>query len=93
MQEFDVETVPLRAKAAYWDPADPEPFLALAGTRYLRTEGETAVVTSNGAPEGTEMTVYPGWAVIRAAGSGDGQALFVTPENLQEPFGPWGPAS
>jgi hypothetical protein len=72
-QEFDVETVPMRAKAALWDPADPEPFLRLAGTRYLRAEGDLAITRND---DGTEDSVYPGWAVIRPDGSGDGEAIF-----------------
>jgi hypothetical protein len=75
-EEFDVETVPMRAKAALWDPADPGPFLRLAGTRYLRAEGDAAVFRSD---DGREMRAYPGWAVIRPDGSGDGEAIFDAP--------------
>jgi hypothetical protein len=84
-----VATRELQGDAEAWDPGNPAPFLALAGSRVIRVEGETAVVTSNGAPEGTEMTVYPGWLAVRADGSGDGEALFATPESIGEPFGPW----
>ena len=88
-----VETRPLAGDAEAWDPENPGPFEALAGSRFIRTEGETAIVTSRGAPDGTEMPVYPGWLVIRADGSTDGEALFATPENLGGLFGTWEPVS
>lgn len=87
-----VATIPMEAEAEAWDPGDPEPFKRLAGTRYLRTEGEKAIVMTTCAPDGAETAVYPGWLAVRADGSGDGQALFVTPDSLTEPFGPWSPA-
>jgi hypothetical protein len=68
-----VATIPMEADAEVWDPAHPEAFLRLAGTRYLRTEGDVAVVLND---DGREDSVWPGWSVIRPDGSGDGEAIF-----------------
>lgn len=76
-----VATIPMEGDAEFWDPADPGPFLRLAGTRYLRAEGEVAVILNG---DGREDYVYPGWAVIRPDGSGAGEAIFTPAKNLGE---------
>jgi hypothetical protein len=73
VEEFEVETVPMKATAVPWNPADPAPFIRLAGRRYLRTEGDVAVIRND---DGREDSVYPGWSVVRPHGSEDGEAIF-----------------
>jgi hypothetical protein len=72
-----VHTNPLSADAEPLDPANPGPFIALAGSQFLRQEGDTVVYQSR---EGREGRAYPGWLVVRPDGSGD--AMFADPENL-----------
>lgn len=62
-----------------FDPDSPRAFAEAAGSQFVRLEGRAAVIRTEG---GAEMPVYPGWAVIRPDGSGDGKARFVTPEVL-----------
>ncbi len=81
-----VSTRPLEGAAEAWDPADPGPFQALAGSQFAGREGDTALIRTQG---GCVMHAHPGWLVIRADGSGDGEALFTSPENAWEPFGTW----
>jgi hypothetical protein len=78
-----------RASASYatWDPADQEPFRALAGSQIARVEGSTAVVRLQ---DGHEVPVYEGWLVVRLDGTADGEALFTTPQNVgDDPSAVW----
>lgn len=74
-----LKTNPIEAEAAALDPADPDPFIALAGSQFIRMDGETVVYRSR---EGREGRAYPGWLVVRRDGSGDGGALFTDPVNV-----------
>jgi hypothetical protein len=74
-----VHTNPLSADAEPLDPANPGPFIALAGSQFVRMDGESALYRSR---EGREGRAYPGWLVIRPDGSGDGGALFADPVNV-----------
>jgi len=62
-----------------WDPADPRPFIAAAGTRFIRAEGDRAVVWNE---NGTEADVYPGWLAFRPDGSGPDGAIFTPAKNV-----------
>jgi len=73
---------PVAGEAAAWDPVDPGPFRELAGTQFLRAEGDLAVVRARG---GDEDVIRPGWLVIRPDGSKDGEAVFVSADNLGGP--------
>jgi hypothetical protein len=70
-------TNPLSADAEPLDPGNPGPFIALAGSQFVRMDGDAALYTSR---EGREGRAYPGWLVIRPDGSDD--ALFADPENV-----------
>jgi hypothetical protein len=70
-------TRPLQAAAAAWDPADPEPFKALAGSQFAGTDGDLAVIRTQG---GCTMHVHPGWLAFRIDGSDS--ASFMTPEHV-----------
>jgi hypothetical protein len=72
----------LEGELEVWDPANPGPFTALAGTRLLRVIGDGTAVIRSADPDGTEDTVYPGWLVFRADGSGDDGAVFTAPYNV-----------
>jgi hypothetical protein len=74
------ETIIFAGPAAAWNPDDQEKFRALAGSQFLRVEGPNAIVLS---ADGQETTVYPGWIVTRPDGSGDGQAVFDTPNRVR----------
>ena len=63
-------------EAAAWDPADPGPFAALAGDRYLGADGDLAVIRTR---SGCVMHAHPGWVVVRPDGSGGGEAVFAAP--------------
>jgi len=77
-----VKTRPLEGDAAVWDPADPEPFTALAGAQFLGSEGDTALIRTRG---GCVMHAHPGWLAIRLDGGEDVQ--FSSAENCT-----WGTA-
>jgi hypothetical protein len=84
-----VSTRPLEGDAEAWDPDSPGPFADLAGSQLVSVAGTTAVVRDQ---DGHEMTVWPGYLVIRPDGAGDGEAFFTS----QARFGPgtarvWGP--
>jgi hypothetical protein len=68
--------IAVEGRAAEWDHDDQEEFRALAGPRFLRVEGDTAVVLS----DGREQPVYPGWFVIVAE---DGQPVFASPARVR----------
>jgi hypothetical protein len=72
------ETVPLNGNAWRWDPSAPAKFVKLAGRRFLRQQGDTAIVTAG---DGSEVTVYPGWLVILPDGAEDGDAHFAAPKS------------
>ncbi len=72
-------TKPVSADAAPWDPADPGPFTALAGSQFLGADGDLAVIRTAG---GCVMHVHPGWLAARPDGSADGEALFLAPDNV-----------
>ncbi len=68
-----------------------ELFLALAGSQYLGRNGDGSVRTLT--EYGCEVTVWPGWYVARAAGAGDGEAFFMSPEHVgDEARRDWRPA-
>jgi hypothetical protein len=79
-------TQPLTGDGEAFDPQDPGPFARLAGSQLVRFNGGTAIIRTRGGDgiPSVEMPVYPGWLVIRPAGSGDGEALFLAPENVGE---------
>lgn len=66
----------LEGEFKVWDPANPEPFTALAGPRLIRVEGEIAVIRND---DRSETRVYPGWLVFRADGSAEDGAVFLAP--------------
>ena len=72
-------TNPLSADAEPLDPGNPGPFIALAGSQFVRMDGESALYRSR---EGREGRAYPGWLVIRPDGSEDGYARFAAPTNV-----------
>lgn len=72
----------LEGELTPWNPADPGPFLAAAGTRVARVNGDGTVTIRSADPDGTEDTVYPGWLVFRADGSGEDMAVFTAPGNV-----------
>jgi hypothetical protein len=74
-----VATRPLQGDAAAWDPENPGPFEALAGSMFEGRDGDLALVRTK---SGCVMHVHPGWLVIRPDGSEDGKAIFMVPENL-----------
>jgi hypothetical protein len=67
----------LEGEFTVFDPADPQPFIAAAGTRLLRVEDGKAVVRNG---DGTESYAYPGWLAFRPDGSGPDSAVFTTPD-------------
>jgi hypothetical protein len=73
-----VKTRPLEGEAATWDPADPEPFVALTGTQFIGVEGEMALVRNRG---GCVHHVHRGWLAIKPDGSGAGETIISSPEN------------
>jgi hypothetical protein len=77
---------PVTASAEPWDPADPGPFRALAGSQFLRADGDRAVVRTQ---SGREMSIDPGWLVILPDGGGDGDAAFAEPRNVGGPLSTW----
>lgn len=84
-----VQARPLAGDAEAWDPENPGPFQALAGTQFTGTDGDLALVRMR---NGCVMHAHPGWLVIRPDGSGDGEAVFTVPENVGDQ-GLWGPAA
>jgi hypothetical protein len=70
-----VTTLPIEGDAEPFDPENPGPFAAMAGTQLVRLEGDAAVVHDE---EGREHVIYPGGLAIRPDGSGDGEVLFTT---------------
>jgi hypothetical protein len=67
-----------------FDPADPGPFAAAAGTRLIRVNGDGTATIRSADPDGNEDTVHPGWLAFRPDGSGEGGAVFVAPGNVSE---------
>jgi len=74
-----VRTRLIEGDAAAWDPADPEPFLRLAAPRFLRAEGDCALVTTG---EGSVVSVRPGWLAIVPDGARPGEVHFTPGINL-----------
>jgi hypothetical protein len=74
-----VATRPIEGDAAAWDPENPGPFEALAGSMFAGQDGDLGLVRTKG---GCTMHIHPGWLVIRPDGTGDGEAIFTVPENL-----------
>jgi len=70
-------TIAVEGRAAEWDHDDQEEFRALAGPRFLRVEGDTAVVAGS---DGREQPVYPGWFVIVPE---DGEPVFAAPARVR----------
>lgn len=67
-----------------WDPSDPAPFTAAAGSRLLRVNGDGTAVIRSADAAGTEDTIHPGWLVFRPDGSGEDGAVFVAPGNVSD---------
>jgi hypothetical protein len=84
-----IQTRPLEADAEAWDPANPGPFIALAGSQFVAADGDTALIRTQG---GCVMHAHPGWVVIRVDGSADGEARFAAPENVGGAASTWGTA-
>ena len=76
----------LHGEAELWDPEDPEPFRRLAGDRFLRVEGDTAVVRDG---SGAEIRAAPGWIAVRTDGDA-GPVRFASP-GFGAPGHLWGP--
>lgn len=74
-------TRPLEADAEPWDPSDPEPFKALAGSQFIGTDGDLAVFRGR---DGCVGHAHPGWLAVRIDGAGDGEAIFMTPDHAGE---------
>ena len=74
------ETIPFAGRAAVWDPKDQEAFRELAGSQFLGVEDGNAIVAN---ADGKETTVYPGWFVTLPDGSGEGQAVFDSPNRVR----------
>lgn len=79
-----VKTRELSGDAEQWDPAEPEPFIALAGAQFIGTEGEVALVRDS---SGCVLHAHPGWLAVRADGSK--AATFSSQQRLDR--GVWGP--
>jgi hypothetical protein len=77
----------LEGEFTAWDPSDPAPFTAAAGTRLLRVNEDGTVTVRSADPGGTEDTVHPGWLAFRADGSGQDGAVFVAPGNVSDGAG------
>lgn len=77
----------LEGELTVWDPADPGPFTAAAGTRLTAVNGDGTAVIRSADPQGTEDVIYPGWLVFRADGSGDDDAVFLAPDNVSDGTG------
>lgn len=69
-------TNPLEGEFEPWVPANPDAFTRLAGTRFLRVDGDNAIVLND---DGSETVVHPGWLVFRADGSREDGAVFMAP--------------
>lgn len=82
-----VATRPMDGTAEAWDPANPEPFRALAGSQFLGADGDTAKVRTRG---GRVEHAGPGWLVIRPDGCGE--VILAAPENLGGEYSVWGEA-
>lgn len=70
----------MRVKVAYegdgvqFDAADPAPFIAAAGNRYVGTDGGMVLVRAG---DGSVQSARPGWWAVRP---GDGRVIFVIPD-------------
>ena len=81
-----VKSRELPGEKTAWDPQDPGPFAAVAGSQFVRADGDCAVVRTG---SGDEMTVPPGWLAI---GLDAGGVLFSSPDNYgDDPGLLWGP--
>lgn len=77
----------LEGEFTVWNPADPGPFIAAAGTRLVRVNEDGTVTIRSADDGGTEDTVHPGWLAFRPDGSGQDGAVFVAPYNVSEGTG------
>ena len=77
----------LEGEFTEFDPADPAPFLAAAGTRVTAVNEDGTVTIRSSDPEGTPETVHPGWLVFRPDGSGPGGGIFTSPDNVSDGTG------
>jgi hypothetical protein len=75
-----VKLLPLEGEAEPFDPADPAPFTAIAGSQLVEVAGGVARVRTQ---RGVEMTAYPGWFAVRPDGSADGEVVFASPECVE----------
>jgi hypothetical protein len=80
MTELRARTIPAEGPAAVFDPADTGEFARLAGSQLVSVSDDIAVVLTEG---GDEVTVHRGWVVIAPDGTGDGHAVFTTPERAE----------
>jgi len=78
MTEMRARVRAAEGPAATWDPADQGEFRRLAGPQFVGTDGDLAMVRTEG---GCVQHVHPGWFVIRPAGSA--AALFCTPKRAE----------
>jgi len=81
-----IATNPLEADAEVLDPANPGPFIALAGPQFLAMEGDSALVRLE---TGCVIHAHPGWLAVRADGAGDGEVFFASPQGIGGPASIW----
>jgi hypothetical protein len=84
-------TAPVEGEAEAWGPDTRDEFKRLAGSQFLREDGDgNAVIVT---VEGEQVTVPPGGLVILQDGRGDGEAQFAGAHQLGTGEWPaWNPA-